>query len=1136
MNVEFILGRAGSGKTTYCYNQIENELKEDHFTDLYLLVPEQFNLQTQMDLSKRLYPGLLRAQVISFNNLAKQILKETGEMTVPAIDDLERVMILKKIMEDHKKELIFFKKSIYNTGFIENINRFIEVLEQTCTSQKVLQDFIEDARSSTLFKSKLQDIMTIYTHFEAYIAGHFITTEKTMQLLAGSIPKSQQLENTTLWIDGFYGFTNAQLNSVRALIKKCQKVKITLPSDKVYQLGDKIRETHPFYESIKTYQRIMGICQEEQLTYSTHYLSAEEIKNHGISEEIAYIEENYLNAYTPPFTKEIKDLSLYRHTNKNDEIEQTAKMIIELVRDYGYRYHDIAVIVGDLSAYKSSIQSVFKEYEIPCFLDMKRSLHTNSLVAALEGVLEVITSSYAYKSMMALLRTYIFNIDREDIDYLENYILAYGIKGKKKWREVWQFDQKGAFLEERINAIREKVLGPIAALEQRIQDAKRDKALSVADLTKSLYYFLEDTEAYDGLQKHIAYHQKTHNRELELENTQIWEQVVEIFERLVAILGEEQVTVGAYKRIISTSFSYLKMGIIPPSQDQVLIGTIDRTRLPRIKAMFIMGMNEGLIPKIGNTIELFSDMDKVTLNTLCQGSDYEKDSFYDKVINEPMYASSFAVYTALTRATDKLYISAVLADENGKSLRPSLIFYKIKKIFKGAEKQLIPHLLEQVNSPLPTFGYVGGLLRAYMEDREKEEDWKDIVSWYFDKQEWQTRLLELPANLSYTNQQHYLDKETTPLLYDATLKTNISQLETFRSCACCYFIKYGIKAEERKIFSWDSAKIGTLFHASLEQYPKELEKLGTNWTEASENQMEQAVKEATLFAVDHYQIADKDTGKFKYTASKLEKMTKRAIKALTVHLRNGAFIPKDYEVNFAEGEALPPIEIIIDEEKKLLITGQIDRVDIYYKDADRSYIKILDYKTGNKLFSLLEVYYGLQLQLLLYLDAYLKLNKEYEPGGIFYFHITNPYISYQAGMNEEEIDEKNLKQFKLSGLALDELEIISALDKNHTGSTIPVSINKDGSIKKGSAVASGEEFQNLEDHIVHTIRTLGKQILEGKVSAKPFKLGTKHPCLYCAYSTICQFDESQPDNSYETLDTLSKEEVWEKLCLGKETK
>lgn len=1125
--VKFIIGRSGAGKTTYCYEEIEKKLNEDSYESLMLLVPEQFNLQTQRDLAKRLAPGLLRAEVISFNVLAREIFREVGKTETTVVEDLERMIILKRIIEAHKKEIVFYKKNLNNTGFIEAMNRLITVLEQAGMGQQELKEIIQDERASLLFQSKLTDIETIYQSFNTYLGERFVTIEKNMTRLAGLIQKSKKLEQTYLWVDGFYGFTHTQLLIIKELIKKVKGLTITLPMDRVYTKAEGVRPIHPFYESIINMQKMMGLCEEAQCTFSVRQVDLPiEVKREK-EPSLMYLEENYLKLYQKPYGKETEAVTLRSYTSRSEEVEAAAKEMVRLVREEGYRYHEMAIMVGDLATYQTQLESTFKAYEIPYFLDVKRNIHTNSLVAAVEGVLDVLTSSYSYRSIMSLLRTYMLPIDKEEIDQLENYLLAYGIKGKKKWQREWDFE-KDEEKQAYINEIKEKVLAPIKSLEAHLKEVKQDGQYDVMGITKALYYFLEDINAYASLQRLIEKSRQVGNRLLELENSQMWDKVVEVFERLVDILGDEKLNLMTYKKILETSFSYIKMGVIPPSRDQVLIGSIDRTRLPRLKACFILGTNEGLIPKVEDGGNLFSDMDKVTLSLLCENERGPKARLGDLMINQPLYGTTFNIYTILTRATHKLFVFAALADENGKMLRPSMVYFKLKKLFKESPK-LEQSLLSEVERPIPAFGYMGGKLREYLEGRNEEVVWKDVMSWFKAQQVWKGRLKTLTEHLFYSNQQHYLQPETTKILYGNQLQTSISKLENFRQCACCYFMRYGLKAEERRLFSFDRAKVGTLFHAALEQYPKELEALGTNWVKATSKEMSLGVEKATAYALENVNNAQKETGRFKYTTAKVEKMTQRAVKALTAHLKNGAFEPEGYEVSFGEGKGFPPIRIEIDDKRQIEITGTIDRVDVFYKGPNEKYVKILDYKSGQKNFNLVEVYYGLQLQLLLYLEAYLEKHPTYDVGGVFYFHINNPYVSYKVGMGEDEIEATSLKQFKLSGLALDDLAVIEALDKSKTGSTIPVMINKDGSLKKGSSVATQEQFQQLENHILETIRHLGKEILEGKVSVRPYELGGKNPCEYCIYHTVCQFNEEMPDNCYETLDKLSKEAIWKAI-------
>ncbi len=1124
-SVKFVIGRSGSGKTTSCYNDIKSYLKQDPFSPLLMLVPEQFNLEVQKELARELHPGLLSSEVISFNTLAREVFRETGKSEAVVVEDLERMIILKKVIEEHKKEIVFYKKNINNTGFIESMNRFITLLEQSGIGEEELTDFGQDERSSLLFKSKLDDLRLIYTEFEKYLGTQFVTIEKNMTLLSKSITHSKKLESSRIWIDGFYGFTYQQIFTIGELMKKAKEVVVTLPMDRDYKVTEKIRSNNPFYESIINMHKLINICESSKIPYKVEVVN---YKSESKAEELIYLEKNYLNSYANKYVGENKGIYLGAYSSRSQEVERMAQEIVRLTREEGYRYNEIAILVGSISDYETLIETIFKLYELPYFLDMKRNIHTNNFVSLIESVLEILTSSYSYKGMMKFLRCEILDIPRGDIDKLENYILAYGIRGKKKWSSEWLFDEKNVEDQAAINETREKILAPIQRLELRLRETRVKGKNTVLDITKAIYLFLEDIGAYSKLQLYVDKYKKEQNRLLEIETSQIWNKIIEVFERLARILGSEEMDITTYRKILETSFSYIKMGVIPPTKDQILIGEVERTRVPRTKACFVLGGNEGVIPKIEEKTPVFSEMDKVTLSSLCYKEQGAKGRLYDLVVWQPIYGAQFSMYTILTSSTNKFYMSVPLADENGSPMRTSMIYYKLKRMFGEKEIDEIP-FLRKVQRPMGTFEYMSSKLSDYIEGRSEDEDWKDLVSWYMLRDDWKEKLEKLMINLFYTNQQHFLKPETTKKLYDSRLETSISRLENFRQCACCYFMKYGIKASERRTLKFDSAKIGTLFHTTLEQYPKELSAMNTAWKTATKEEMEKGVKLATQYAVSGVNKSQKETGSFKYTVKKVEKMATRAINALTIHLKNGEFEPEGYEVNFGKGNGFPPIEIQIDDERTIYVVGQIDRVDVFYKSETEKYVKILDYKSGQKNFDLLEVYYGLQLQLLLYLDAYLQKEPGYEPGGVFYFHINNPYTAYKVGMDDEKIEANNLKQFKLSGLAVNIDEVIKALDKTNSGSTVPVTFNKDGSVKKGSSVATKSQFESLEKHIVNAIRDLGKDLLDGKVSAKPYRLKGKNPCDYCSYHNICQFSDDQRDNCYEELAVMSKDEVWKQL-------
>ena len=606
---------------------------------------------------------------------------------------------------------------------------------------------------------------------------------------------------------------------------------------------------------------------------------------------------------------------------------------------------------------------------------------------------------------------------------------------------------------------------------------------------------------------------------------------MDTLERLVDLLGEESVSIKVFKNILKTSFGYIEIGIIPPSKDQVIVGNIDRSRIPQVKALFILGVNEGVIPKIDESMPLFSDMDKLTLMQLCEKADEKRSRLYDVVVHNPLYMGQFLVYYAFTRAREKLYVSTIQADENGKALRPSIVFYKLRKLF--GEIPFECDQLDALQAAKPALGYVGWQLRKYLDGQGEEGPWQDAMSWFMTSNEWKERIRHLASYMAYTNQQEYLSEENAKSLYPEGLVTNISQLELYRNCPCCYFIRYGLKASERKVLQWNAADIGTLFHSTLERYPKELAKCKATWVTATSEQQDQCIEEALRYSAAKLSQNAKQDGRFAYTLKKARKMTKRAIGALTYQLKAGEFEPEAYEVSFGS-EQMPPIEIVLDNEHTIFLKGQIDRVDVYTKDGEGKYIKVLDYKSGNKNFSLLELYHGLQLQLLLYLDAYLRLNEKNKAAGMFYFHIDTRTVKYETGMELSEALTKQLKQYKLSGLAVDDVDILDKMESGVKGEILPAKAKKDGTLGSGASVASEAQFRQLIEYMHDLIRGLGKDMLAGKISAKPCKLKEKDACAFCKYHTICQFDTTNKDNTYEQLSPLGNKEIWEELAKGGE--
>ncbi|OOB78342.1 MAG: hypothetical protein BEN18_07665 [Epulopiscium sp. Nuni2H_MBin001] len=1099
--MDILVGQQGSGKTIMCYRKIRKTLNENPYQKVIMLVPEQFSLETQKELATLLAPGLFLVDVISFSTLVNRAIGDD----VTILDDLEKVMILKRVIIKHKAKLGYYSDD--TDGFLEQLN----ILLNTC--EKFGIDTLRSDTNSIL-KSKLDDIQNIFKWFYEFIESKFYTGQGSLEVLRDTLQYTKYYEDTVILVDGFYSFTKNQLEVLMELYKQSKQMLITLPMDRLYCDDEPIRASSIFYQSILTLRNIRKNVDDAEVYLCNKY---GEFKHR----DFEYLTENYFKTAKINCAKVSDVVSLYCYRNISLEVEEVAKQIKSLVRDNGYRYNDISVLTGDVEAYKIYIDTTFTEYGIPHFLDINRSIYTNALVSMIISLLDVITTSWSYKSMMALLKSDMLPIKRADVDYLENYILAQGINRKNKWQDSWQYgDSSWDF--ERLNNLRLEISSMLSELETNFNANKnKNGRLNILDATTVLYRFLEQLNVYDKVQDIVEYHRRHNNLSLELENSQIWEQVMMVLERLVDILGAEEVSIKSYKSLLSTSLNYEKMKIIPASQDQVLIGDIQRTRLPRQKAVFILGVNEGVIPATDNNKGLFSDMDMATLQETAD------DKIYEAFVHNNLYYGDLEIYTALNKPSERLFVSTVTSDEKGAIKRPSIVFNRLKRLFTIKDT---PNrdFVDNIFSSNATLGEVGSCFRQFAMAANPSMDfnWRDALSWYIDNPLYSEHVTSSFRRLFDSNIQPQLD--TAINLYSDNIVTNVSQLEKYRKCPCSYFIQYGLKASERQLFKWNSADIGTIFHSVLERYPIKLRENNTDWLNVDAQKKQEIVRDVVEESLNKHNVRNIQGAQINHIVDKIEKISTRAIDAITYQLKQGKFEPKAYEYKFGE-YGMPQIEVQLPDGQSLALRGTIDRVDVYVAD-NNEYVKILDYKSGKQAFDLVEVYYGLQLQLLLYLDAYLKLNsnnnaKTLTEAGVYYFKIDVADVKYAHGKSLDELQQELYRSYKLSGLTLDDVDVAKAIEVELDANVIPVKQKKAGGFDSNSVVATTQQFQSLRNHIYNLVSKLGQDIVDGKINARPYKLNKATACDYCNYHGICQFDEKLAGNDYDVLDCTNRKEI-----------
>ncbi|SDK95154.1 helicase-exonuclease AddAB subunit AddB [Natronincola ferrireducens] len=1127
MGITYITGRAGAGKSHYVLSAIKERIQEGQEHPLFLMVPEQFTLQAERDLiEKQQLDGIMGAEVLSFTRLAHRVFHEVGGLTKTPINDIGKTMIIKRILDEYKEDLKIYKTTAKQEGFVGKINDMICELKQQEITAIDLNMVMEDLEEESILKMKLDDIILIYDKFNSYLENRYVDNEDHINLLIESIETSNFLENAEVWIDGFHTFTPQTFRVIEKLLLKVREVYITF----TMELKGKEWDKNLFHVSQNTYLKIKKMVEGLGVDEKIINLDLHRREDLGQKKEIKHIEEEFFRYPYRQFTEEVENLKIFAAANPQAEIEHTAAEIIALIRDRGYRFRDIALVSGDFEGYGSTIKRVFEEYGIPYFMDQKRSIMNNPIIEFVLAAIETGLKNYSYKEMFRFIKTGLTGLTKDEEEVLENYVLQYGIKGKL-WLEDFYKGIEGNQLHQ-VNDIRQRVITPLNTFHKKIRQRKSPRGI-----TKALFEFLQEMKIEEKLENWIEALKDEGRFDYANENTQIWNTVLEIFDQIYEILENEKISLKEYYRILESGFAACEIGVIPSTIDQVLVGNIDRSRSHDIKALFVVGGNDGILPSLQNDEGILLEHERQSLEN--SGLELVERG------ETRLYQENFSIYSAFSKPKEYLWVSFSLGDEEGKAKRPSILIDRFKKLFpklriegdlmKGIENQL--HL---VATPDSTFKHLTENLRLFIDSKPMESLWWDIYDWYYHQPQWQDKRRLMIEGLFHENQVKYVDKGRIRNLYDTPIKTSVSRLEAFANCPFSHFVTYGLRPKERKEYAIRTPDIGKLFHDSVDKFAEKTKEKAINWRDIHKEESDRLVEEIMEQLTQDFEHGVMlSTHRYKYLVNRLTRISKKALWTIIEHMKNGDFEVHGHEIAFGEGRTLPSIVIQLEDGEKITLEGRIDRIDIL-QEEDINYFKVIDYKSSNKKFSLSDVYYGFQLQLIVYLDAVMALEdrwkkKKNHPAGVFYFKIDDPLIK-TPDKAIERIEQEINKELKMKGLVVKDLKIIKGMDhklEKHSD-IIPVSLNQDETISKKSSVATEEDFINLIAHAKSLIKEMGKEILKGNVKIEPCKKGKQVSCQYCSYQAICQFDHLFDDNKYKSIKELKSEEVLQRLQKRKE--
>lgn len=1104
MSLHIILGASGSGKSHGLYETIIQRSVECPEMTYLVLVPEQFTMQTQKELV-RMHPGggILNIDVLSFQRLAHRVFEQVGADNRKILEETGKSLVLQKVAQENQKQLSYLGKQMKKQGYVQEIKSLISEFMQYDISLEQLNEVIEAVgEKKRVTAHKLRDISILYQEFFRYLENRMIPAEEVLDVLCQCIPQWEQIKKCEIVLDGFTGFTPVQNKLLEALLGLCPEVWVTATLGEGENPHGRILEHELFAMSKKMVKTLCDMACRQGVEIQEEWVRADGYGRFAQAPALDFLEKEIFRFRRKSYPDATEEICLFTARDPRGELEEVCRRIVRLIREKGFRYGDIAVITGDLACYGSHARQVMEQMDIPCFLDEKHTIWMNPYVEYLRAVVDLVRGNYSYEGVFRYLRCGMSDIDQEDVDFLENYVLALGIRGFNRWRERWVRLYRGMPEEdiERVNELRQRFLEEVEGFTLCCKEKKR----TVESLTRGLYEFGVRNRVQEKLKGWELFFRQRGDRAMEKEYAQIYGIVMGLLEKMVHILGEEAMTIGEYQQLLEAGLSEAKVALIPPSQDQVLVGDMERTRLKDIKALFFVGVSDQVIPKNKSFGGILSEQERILFQE--EGIELAPSR------REAMYIQKFYLYLNLTKPSHILTLSYSRSDGEGNVCGPAYLFDSLQKLFpalkleEASDGEDYDKLLER------PAGGIGLAIRGLADLTKGREDarWRELFHWYASRPDYRKAAKQWADGAFFQAPAERIGKSAAKVLFGDPRYFTPTRLEQFAACAFAHYMRYGLGLRERQYYEFQAPDLGNVMHGALELYAGELRSRQLAWTDITEEEQRKLIDECVeQVAADYGSTILHSSARNEYMITRVKRILRRTVWALKRQLARGEFVPAGFEVKFPG--------------------GRIDRMDLCETD-EKIYVKIIDYKTGNARFDLTALYYGLQLQLVAYLGGAVELeqkrhpDKIVEPAGIFYYNIKDPLVPGQAGEDEKIREKTILKELKMNGLVNGEQEVLEKLDP--TGESIPVSFKKDGTLSKTSSVASKEQFGLMMEFSKKKMEQLAADLQDGTVQPYPYELGNSQACTWCPYRPVCGFDESLKGYESNRLAPLGQEECW----------
>lgn len=1159
MGIQFLLGRAGTGKSGHMLDELRQKLLADpQGPAIFYIVPDQMTFQQEYKLFNSELQGSIRAQVASFSRLAWRVLQETGGGTRQFISSIGIQMMLRKIIEEKGSDWHVFQKAIEKQGFLTDLENMITEFKRYQVTPELLKlkmeeinTFVHKDPNEVGLTNKLSDLTYIYEKLVIALQDKYIDAEDQLQLLADKIPKSPILENAEIYFDGFHRFTPQELQVIEALMKRCKKITIALTTDE--ESIQSVSELDLFYQTSETYHSLKEMAKAHNIPVE-HPIVMSQINGRFKDRPYFYHLENHFDSRPVPAYKEKAPIQIAEAVHPRAEVEGVAQEIIRLVREENYRFRDMAIFIRETDMYHDLIGTIFSDYDIPVFIDEKRTMLNHSLIEFIRSLFDVVESNWRYEAVFRVLKTGFIPVSDETypltndgIDELENYVLEYGMRSRERWfgTENWKFQRFQGFddavqtdrekeIELRINSYRRQVVHALETFDQTIRQAQ-----SVSEKCMVIYTLLEELQVPERLEQLRTTYDDAGLLEKGREQEQVWDAVVQLLDEMVEIAGAEKMTITTFRSVIEAGFESLSFSHVPPSIDHVIVGTIDRSRMTGVKCAFLLGVNDGAWPMRPPIDGMINELER---NILAEHGLQLAESNRRKLLDDWFY-----MYIAFTAAKDRLWVSYLLSDEEGKTKMPSQLIKRLQDFFPESSQPILlqdPDDLYEATRFITTPSKTRSALTAQLSRNHRgypmDSIWLNVLHWYIENEQKYSPTYNVLQSLYYQNSPQDLTQATVEQLYPQQVKTSVSRLEMYHRCSFQHYAQYNLGLEERRTFTLDAPDIGQLFHEALKTITEWIQKEGHDFAQLTKQQTEGYARKVMnhLAPVLQHQILY-SSNRYKYIQQKLQSVIARATFILSEQARQSGFSPVGIELGFGENQKLAPLTIQLPNGYEIKLRGRIDRVDKAYFDGNL-FLRIIDYKSSATGLSLLDIYYGLSLQMLTYLDVVLTQSEQWlgqkaYPAGVLYFHVHNAILSEHEKLDEDLIAEEIFKQYKMQGLLLSNEELVKMMDTSlTTGSSqiVPAGLKKNGGFYKYSKVAGDETFAQLQAHIRHLMVQAGLEMTAGNLQLNPYEHKQETACRFCSFRSVCQFDTTLDDNNYRKLPNVKEETLLTNIQKG----